>query len=36
MRVKVRHILTRYKYPQDKAAAAVEMVLKQAEVLPDE
>lgn len=36
MRIKVKHILTRYKYPQDKAAAAVEMVLKQAEVLSDE
>lgn len=36
MRIKVRHILSHYKYPPDKAAAAIEMVLKQAEVLSDE
>jgi type I restriction enzyme R subunit len=36
MRVKVRHILTNYKYPPDMEAAAVDMVMKQAEVLSDE
>lgn len=36
MRLRVRSILTRYKYPPDKSEAAVEMVLKQAEVLSDE
>ncbi len=36
MRIKVRHILSHYKYPPDKAAAAIDMVLKQAEVLSDE
>ena len=36
MRIKVKHILSHYRYPPDKAAAAIEMVLKQAEVLSDE
>jgi type I restriction enzyme, R subunit len=36
MRVKVRHILTNYKYPPDMEAAAIDMVMKQAEVLSDE
>ena len=36
MRIKVKHILSHYKYPPDKAAAAIEMVLKQAEVLSDD
>jgi type I restriction enzyme R subunit len=36
MRVKVKHILTNYKYPPDMEAAAVDMVMKQAEVLSDE
>jgi hypothetical protein len=33
MRIKVKHIVSHYKCPPDKAAAAIEMVLKQAEVL---
>ena len=36
MRVKVKHILSHYRYPPDKAAAAIEMVLKQAEVLSED
>jgi type I restriction enzyme R subunit len=36
MRIKVKHILSHYKYPPDKAAAAIDMVLKQAEVLSDD
>jgi type I restriction enzyme R subunit len=36
MRVKVRHIPTNYKYPPDMEAAAIDMVMKQAEVLSDE
>ncbi|MDM0113949.1 type I restriction endonuclease subunit R [Variovorax sp. J22R133] len=36
MRVKVRHILTNHKYPPDMEAAAIDMVMKQAEVLSDE
>ena len=33
LRILVRRTLQRYKYPPDKAADAVELVLKQAEVL---
>jgi type I restriction enzyme R subunit len=33
LRILVRHTLQRYKYPPDMAADAVELVLKQAEVL---
>ena len=36
MRNMIRIILRRYKYPPDKAAEALEMVMKQAEVLSDE
>jgi type I restriction enzyme R subunit len=36
MRVRVKHILSHHKYPADKAAAAIDMVLKQAEVLSDD
>ncbi|WP_027865890.1 type I restriction endonuclease subunit R [Massilia alkalitolerans] len=36
MMVKVRHILANHKYPPDKAQAAVELVMKQAEVLSDD
>ncbi len=36
MRNMIRIILKRYKYPPDKAAEALDMVMKQAEVLSDE
>jgi type I restriction enzyme R subunit len=36
MTVKVRHILANHRYPPDKASAAVELVMKQAEVLSDD
>lgn len=36
MMVKVRHILANHKYPPDKAADAVDLVMKQAEVLSDD
>jgi len=36
MMVKVRHILANHKYPPDKAPAAVDLVMKQAEVLSDD
>jgi len=36
MVVKVRHILTNHKYPPDKAQEAVDLVMKQAEVLSDD
>ena len=36
MMVKVRHILANHKYPPDKASAAVDLVMKQAEVLSDD
>ncbi|MGQ0287155.1 type I restriction endonuclease subunit R [Pasteurellaceae bacterium 22721_9_1] len=36
MRVLVRRALQRYKYPPDQQAAAIENVLKQAEILADE
>lgn len=35
MHVKVKHILTNFKYPPDMEAAAVDLVMKQAEVLSD-
>ncbi len=36
MRVRVTHILANYKYPPDEAPAAIELVLKQAEVLSED
>jgi len=36
MRNMIRIILRRYKYPPDKQKAAIEMVMRQAEVLSDE
>jgi len=36
MTVKVRHILANHRYPPDKASAAVDLVMKQAEVLSDD
>ena len=33
LKILVRHTLQRYKYPPDKAAKSVELVLKQAETL---
>lgn len=36
MMVKVRHILANHKYPPDKAPAAIDLVMKQAEVLSDD
>jgi type I restriction enzyme R subunit len=36
MRMKVKIILSHYKYPPDNAAAAVDMVLKQAVVLSED
>lgn len=36
MRVMVRSLLRRYKYPPDKQRAATELVLKQAETLSEE
>ena len=35
MMVKVRHILANHEYPKDKAPAAVDLVMKQAEALSD-
>lgn len=36
MMVRVRHILTNHKYPPDKAQEAVDLVMRQAEVLSDD